>query len=235
MTKSTGRRVLRFAKAAATVSCLLGCVVTAAPGYPLMLDYTGFTWTSSLGGHQRLESVGVLDGFTPEVQAPGETYTYYLSDLILGGDEDLGGGYHLRSYASGRFRIYQSTSAGNRPYSYGVNPVGGTAPAGFVDGLLWLGGNFSDFSLLLDTVHGISSFSGTGTYAEGSFLSMLDGVDLYTFAGLTRNATAAVPTGYSYRVDGQLTASVQPVPEPSSLLLLAAGFFGLAASIRRFQ
>ncbi len=94
-------------------------------------------------------------------------------------------------------------------------------------------GNSSDFSLILDTTYGLASFSGSGSYSEGSYLAMLDGLDLYTFAGLTRDALAAVPAGYRYRADGQLTASVRPVPEPTTLLLLAAGFLGAAASFRR--
>lgn len=210
---------------------LLGPAVSSSA--PFMMDYTGFTWSSALAAGERLESVGVLDGFTPQLQQVGECYTYYLSELLLDSDADLGGGYHLRTFRGGRFRIYQSTSPANQPYAFGTAPIGGVAPASFVDGLLWLGGGFREFTQVVDTVHGLSSLSGSGAYDEGSFLSMLDGIDLYSFAGLTREAGAGVPAGYGYRVDGQLLASVQPVPEPASVLLLGAGFLALAAWSRR--
>jgi MprA protease rhombosortase-interaction domain-containing protein len=206
---------------------------TAVSAYPLMLDYTGFTWTSLVGGQSRMQSVGVLDGFTPNVATSGEIYTYHLSGLVLASEQDLGAGYRLRTYSGGSFRIYQSTSPGNRPYVYGTNPPAAAAPPSFVDRILWLGGAFSDFTLLEDSQGGLSSFSGSGAYAEGSFLPNLEDADLYTFAGLTNDPAAAVPSGYAYRADGQLTAHVRPVPEPTGVLLLAAGLLGFAATIRR--
>ncbi len=95
----TGRA--RSGRIAMGLLLLTAATAATAPAYPLMLDYTGFTWNSLMGGQERLESVGVLDGFTPEVQAAGETYTYYLSGLILTSDLDLGGGYHCEELFGG--------------------------------------------------------------------------------------------------------------------------------------
>ena len=106
MTLSNIGGILRTGRAcpgriAAGLLLLTAATAAMAPAYPLMLDYTGFTWNSLMGGQERLESVGVLDGFTPEVQAAGETYTYYISGLLLASDLDLGGGYHLRELFGG--------------------------------------------------------------------------------------------------------------------------------------
>ncbi len=223
----------RIGFAGAMTTALFCIASTSASAFPLLMDYTGFTWSSFQAGQQRLESVGVFDGFTPDVGVPGETYTFYLSDLILSGVQNLGGGYLMKSYTGGRFSIYQSTDPSNRPYDYGTFPTGGNPPSGFVDGLFWLGGEFSDFNVLIDVTHGLGSISGSGDYSDGSYLSQLEDDELFTFGGLTRAADAGIPPGYEYRVDGQMTAHVEPVPEPSSLALLTSALLGAAASLRR--
>lgn len=228
MNRYTAHRTLWFVSLLLLVSC-----VGSVNAFPLIMDYTGFTWSRNTGGQWQFEAVGVLDNFSPAVGVPGETYTYYLSGLSLASEQDLGSGMYRRAYSGGEFSIYQSTSPENRPYSYGVDPPNPTAPASFTDGMLWLGGDFTGFSLLVDTTRGIATASGQGGYSGGSYYANLAQNDLFTFAGLTTHPTAGVPQGYEYAIDGQVSALVTPVPEPATLVLLGTGLLGMGFRSRR--
>jgi hypothetical protein len=230
MKRYSGIRTLWF-----TALLLLGATVGSVSAFPLIMDYTGFTWSRYTGGQWHFEAVGVLDNFSPAVGVPGETYTFYLSGLALASEQDLGSGLYRRSYSGGEFRIYQSTSPADRPYSYGVNPPNPTAPASFTDGLFWLGGDLGSFSLLVDTPRGIATASGQGAYSGGSYYQNLSQNDLFAFAGLTKNSTAGVPLGYEYAIDGQVSALVTPVPEPATILLLGTGLLGMGIRFRRHK
>jgi hypothetical protein len=206
---------------------------SAAGALPMILDYTGFTWNQTVGTSLTFNSVGVVDGMTSGIGDPSQVYTYCLSGLTLSRVQNLGNGMILRSYAGGDFRVFESTSALDRGYTYGVNPPNPLAPASFTDGNFWLGGNMSGFSLLVDTQHGLGSFSANGVYYGGAFYSKLQNNHLFTFSGLTKAGSAGVPRGYEYRTDGQLDADVAPVPEPGTIVMLGSGLLGLGFVRRR--
>ncbi|MBD3163473.1 MAG: PEP-CTERM sorting domain-containing protein [Candidatus Eisenbacteria bacterium] len=216
-----------------TMLAIGAVAATPASALPLLMDYTGFSWSSDQAGETTFQAVGVVDGFLPGAPEPDEVYTYYLSDLVLDDQIDLGGGYFRRTYSGGSFAIYESTGGGDRGYDYGIAPPDGSAPASFVDGTFWLGGSFGSFTMLVDQYHGLASFSGSGAYDGGAFYDDLEHSSFFTFAGMTRSNGSGIPYGYEYRIDGQLDAAVRPVPEPASLLLLTGGLVGAGVVHRR--
>ena len=218
------------------VAVIAGMPTGSVEAIPLLMDYTGFTWASLLGDTPEFEAVGVFDNFSPAVGVAGETYTFHMTGLSLGTEQYLGGGFYRRAYSGGSFRIHQSTSEFDRPYDYGQFPANGTAPATFTDGLYWLGGDFTSFSLLVDSTRGLATATGEGLYTEGGYYDNISENSFFTFAGLTMEQLAGVPPGYEYRMDGQVSAEiggvVTPIPEPATLLLLGFGLLGAGLRCR---
>ncbi len=224
MKRTTGTLIL--------VAAALALSFLPAAAVPLVLDYTGFGWiTQPTLTPQQFSAVGVVDGFTLPVYDPNQVYTYYLANLTLSSIVTHAPSRHTYIYSGGQFGFYQSTSAQDRGYDYGVNPANGTVPATFTDGLLWLGGTLNSFSIYFDDGQQLGSMSAAGNFASGAGFGALAGPGFSSFSGLTSRPGNGIPNGYKYRMDGQVDASV-PVPEPASIALLGLGLLGAAVGLR---
>ena len=219
------------------VLILLAFACAPAQALPLVVDYTGFSWSEIVNGQPAtFSAVGIIDGFSESVDLADEVYTYSLGDLGLTQVTTLSTTTKRYDYAGGNFDIYRSTGPANRPFDYGTNPSNGTAPATFVDGVEWLGGSLTKFSVVYNSALNLGTMSAEGQFSRGEFSGALAENTWFSFAGLTARPGNGIPAGYSYRVDGQITAELAttpPVPEPSALVLLGGGVLGLAIGLRR--
>jgi hypothetical protein len=207
----------------------------AASGMPLILDYTGFSWSEFQNGEpETFSAVGVIDGFSEPVYLSSEIYTFHLGELDLGSITTLSSSTRRYTYSGGDLSIFRSTGPSNRPYDYGTNPSELITPSSFEDGVEWLGGELASFSVTVNTVLNLGTLQATGQFTRGEFAGEVADSPWFSFAGLTGRSGNGIPPGYRYRLDGQATSELNiPVPEPATGLLLAAGLLAVAALRRR--
>lgn len=191
---------------------LLANTAVAQPN--ALIDYQGYAWeTGGLppsNASDVLSVVGVVDNIDVRfgVNFLLEEVTLYASNLVSGGQVDLGGGLLQIAYTGGNLDLYRDPA---RNHDYGVNPANATAPSTFVDGTLFLGGTFTNFFLFFDSATGTGAYEGNVVFSAGSGLATLNQIQApgYTFGGvLNRTASGGnVPAGYDLQVDGTLEVS----------------------------
>lgn len=226
--------IRRIAAAVAITIATLAAASGPVRAFPLVLDYTGFSWSTPAGpAAGTFSAVGILDGFSDPVFNPAESYTYHLSGLNLAQVISYTPSLKQYVYAGGTFGIYRSTGPADRGYNYGTNPASGLVQGSFTDGVPWLFGNVSSFSYVYNSALHLGTLNAQGTYASGEFLGSLSDPGWSMFAGMTTRPGSGIPLGYAYRLDGQQTTTVTPVPEPASIALWCLGLAAGALVLRR--
>lgn len=210
----------------------LGLVAATASAQGLtILDYDGFLYesdnTPGVDGFPPsdpgdvLAGVGLINSIDPPLSWSTADYQYswVLGGLVSTGAFDLGGGQYIITYTGGTLDIYAQAYSGGGYSSpeYGVDPPNATAPSTFLDGNLYLHGEFTSFTMLFDTTLHTGSYEGTLNFVLGSNLGELENPEGYTFAGVVdRTGAITIPTGYDLESVGHVNFDPTVPTEDSS-------------------
>lgn len=183
---------------------LLLSLSSIAAAQVAIIDYIGFAWED--GGIPASNPGDVL-AFTAiatqidpifGVNLLTEEVTVYVSNLVSTGEFDVGGGINLVGYSGGSIEVWADASM---DHDWGINPPNAQQGT-FTNGSLLLGGNFTSFSLVLDST-GAGSFEG---YIDGVGGTVANACTdcAFTFGGAFGPDIAQMPDGYHLQIDGVL-------------------------------
>ncbi len=162
-----------------------------------VIDFYGYAWEEGTGEIE-LKLAGKVDDILPPLTwTPSFEYTIYLFNLAPGTTVVQGGGWEHTPYTGGRFQIWEDTTP---DLAYGTFPPNATVPLTFVDGTLYLEGDFTTLDVYRNPGIGIGSFQGDLLFTGGTHLIEL-AVPGWTFGGTT-TYSPDLPDGYSETWDG---------------------------------
>ncbi len=194
---------------------LLAVSGTAARADSLFIDYVGYDYESPNPDASQFGEVGsgyVSLGLVPGLFAPlvADTslyqYTYHISGLTSIAVTPVGA-FIIIDYTPGTLSVYEDAKSGGTAADYGINPPNGTAPPTFVDGTLFVTGQLTNFTYVLNTIDGTGSFEANYEVTGGKEVLNND-IPVnqrkgWTFAGTSANELN-MPEGYAHQVDGQV-------------------------------
>ena len=205
----------------------------AAGAAQLLFDYVGFGYESPNTNPGLFADLGegyVSVGEVPVLYAPlvfntgANQYTYHLTAGPVTA-RFANAGFVVAQFAGGTLNVYEDSNTLGTPFDYGVNPPNATAPPTFVDGTLYLQGQLTSFTFVLDTNSGSGSFEANYTVVGGSQLANIpvNKRSGWTFSGVTGNALN-IPEGYAHQVDGQVFVDEVVPAQPTSWGALKANY-----------
>jgi hypothetical protein len=205
----------------------------AAGAAQLLFDYVGFGYESPNGNPGVFADLGegyVSVGEVPVLYAPlvfntgANQYTYHLTAGPVTA-RFVNAGFVVAQFAGGTLNVYEDSNTLGTPFDYGVNPPNATAPPTFVDGTLYLQGQLSSFTFVLDTNSNSGSFEANYTVVGGSQLANIpvNKRSGWTFSGVTGNALN-IPEGYAHQVDGQVFVDEVVPAQPTTWGALKANY-----------
>lgn len=203
--RKAGQTVLKLLASAGIV---LALAAPARATTTSMVQLSGKCWEtggaipSQLG--DELTAVGTVTSIRkPLFWSPSRfSYTWAMSGLVSTG-ESVYGTTRVTEYAGGIFRMHVDALPSNAVY--GVNPPNATAPATFIDGAsTYLEGNFTSFTMTLNTSTQAGSLFGSLTFTGGNaYPQLTDPAGWTVGATLTRTA----PEGWDADVNATLFVS----------------------------
>jgi hypothetical protein len=195
-------------KLLAAAGIVLALTLPAAATTTSMVHLTGLCWEdgSTLPSNpgDQLNAVGTVTTIKkPLYWSPTRfSYTWQMSGLTSLG-ESVYGTTHVAQYVGGTFRMHVDALPSNAVY--GVNPPNATVPSTFIDGTsVYLEGNFTEFTMTMNTATGAGSLFGNITFTGGNAYPQLQNPDGWS-VGATITRTA--PTGWDADVNATLFVS----------------------------
>jgi len=183
-----------------------------------ILDFTGFVYEDNNSPGEVgfppsnpgdiLAAVGFIESVSqPLYWSPDEyQYTIYISDLVSDGEVDIGYGTFYITYSGGSVDIVAQryNDAGYTMPEYGVEPPNATAPSTFMDGDIYLHGEFSSFYMVYYPTLHVGNFEGVIAWTIHPNIGELINDYGTIFSGTVDPIAAPVPDGYDLEMDGHV-------------------------------
>ncbi|MDP6796521.1 MAG: hypothetical protein QGG33_01700 [Candidatus Krumholzibacteria bacterium] len=194
---------------ALTLLVFLFIAVSSVSAENVILFFEGFGYAengfeSSDPGDEIHLITRVINATAPHANFPYDSdaneYTLCVTGLISEGEVFYGSSSEI-SFEQGVLSIYedwQQNSDWSDPHDIG-NP-----PSTFTDGLLWLSGEFSAFTMVLYRELNMGFFEGNIALSGGTALSFFSSV-AYAFGGaLIPPGDPSIPEGYDLSLNGEI-------------------------------
>jgi hypothetical protein len=167
----------------------------------------------------------VFDPIQPNPALPldleGNEYTVLITDLQIV-DVQSSGGVAVVTFDGGLIQIFEDPA---KNAVWADDPPNAQVPGTFVDGILILGGVFTDCMMLFDLTLGTGTVQGHVDFNSGSRLEeLLVPTGWLFYGGVTTNPLAGIPPGYEMAWDPQLM-SPETVPTRTSTWGQVRGLF----------
>lgn len=179
-----------------------------------LIDFAGYSWED--GGFpvsnpgDALELVAIIDGLTTPLQwdPANFQYTVHLAGMLSVGQQQPDPNNIVVSYDSGTVGLFEDAFASGSSADPGILPPNQTAPSSYIDGVDYLSGELTEFTIFYNTLYNSGAFEANVTFTGGQHYSDLGPQTTgYTFGGVFVFGT---PQGYDLQWDGQIL--LDPVP-----------------------
>jgi hypothetical protein len=183
-----------------------------------ILDFTGFMYEEdntpgAIGfppsdAGDVLTAVGHIESISQPLMWSPDSYEYtiYISDLVSDGWYDIGGGCYYITYSGGACDIIaqEYAGAGYTAPDYGIEPPNATVPSTFIDGEVYLHGEFYSFYMVYYPTLHVGNFEGLINWTLHPDLGELFDPEGNIFAGTVDPLAAPVPDGFDMEMDGHV-------------------------------
>ncbi|MBU1700633.1 MAG: hypothetical protein KJ970_11760 [Candidatus Eisenbacteria bacterium] len=207
--------------------CLAALFTAPAIGSIWLADYHGYDFTWPLPQNytdegQFYATIGPMVSANADFMVMDEDnyeYTVHIHSGALSTTETVGTYVFYNYYGGdGTISFYEDSRIDGTSADYGTYPPNPTAPSTFIDGTHLLGGYFTSLTIVIETVSGNGSFTGTINFNEGVCIENMSSTIRagWTLAALGLGQPPYTPSGYTNQVDGEVYLDQLPTATHSA-------------------